>query len=126
MLFLFLSSKSSCSQFNIDIVKNRSLEKKQSTVVTCISPNVYVKIFQFIQIRVRARDGGVPFRFNTSVVIVTMQRNFQAPLWSAVSYQETVVETLSLGTVILTVSATDSDPLVCLMSYQELSCTRVS
>jgi hypothetical protein len=64
------------------------------------------------QIRVRARDGGVPFRFNTSVVIVTMQRNFQTPTWRVPSYSQTVVESLGLGTVILTVNATDTDPLV--------------
>ncbi|KAK3089813.1 hypothetical protein FSP39_006721 [Pinctada imbricata] len=76
-----------------------------------ISRSLTEQSLEEYRIRVRARDGGVPFRFNTSVVIVTMQRNFQAPLWSAQSYQQTVVETLSLGTVILTVNATDGDPL---------------
>lgn len=69
-------------------------------------------LFPVFQIRVRARDGGVPFRFNTSVVIVTMQRNFQTPTWQVPSYSKTVVESLGLGTVILTVNASDADPLV--------------
>lgn len=54
----------------------------------------------------------MPFRFNTSVVIVTMQRNFQTPTWQVPNYSKTVVESLGLGTVILTVNATDADPLV--------------
>ena len=72
----------------------------------------YEWFYNFFQIRVRARDGGVPFRFNTSVVIVTMQRNFQSPTWRVPNYSKTVVESLGLGTVILTVNATDADPLV--------------
>lgn len=41
-----------------------------------------------------------------------MQRNFQTPTWQVPNYSKTVVESLGLGTVILTVNATDADPLV--------------
>ncbi|KAJ8318063.1 hypothetical protein KUTeg_003154 [Tegillarca granosa] len=63
------------------------------------------------RIRVQARDQGVPFRYNTSVVIVTLQRNFQSPIFTRQEYTQTIVETLPLGNVILTVNATDGDPL---------------
>ncbi|KAL3878042.1 hypothetical protein ACJMK2_035678, partial [Sinanodonta woodiana] len=63
------------------------------------------------QIRVMARDLGVPYRFNTSIVKITTQRNFRAPVFQAASYSQTVVETLALGNVILTVIATDADLL---------------
>ena len=69
------------------------------------------------QIRIRARDNGTPFRFNTTVCVVTITRNFQAPVFGDLQYSAVVPETFPLGDVILTVTATDADPLVRLLLF---------
>ena len=69
-------------------------------------------MFNSSQIRIQARDNGVPFRFSTKVCQLTITRNFQVPIFNPRSYIQTVPETLPLGDVILTVTAVDNDPLV--------------
>ncbi|XP_046579033.1 protocadherin Fat 4-like [Haliotis rubra] len=63
------------------------------------------------QLRVQARDHGVPFKFNTTVCVLTITRNFRAPVFINDQHSTTVDETLPLGSVILTVNATDADSL---------------
>ena len=64
------------------------------------------------QIRIRARDSGTPFSFNTTVCVVTITRNFQPPVFTDQQYSAFVPETFPLGDVILSVNAIDNDPLV--------------
>ncbi|XP_046583166.1 protocadherin Fat 4-like isoform X2 [Haliotis rubra] len=60
------------------------------------------------QLRVQACDlGGM---CNRTTVIVTITTNFQAPIITPATYTQTVQETISLGTPIIDVNATDADP----------------
>ena len=76
-----------------------------------ISSNLVSENVDVYQLRIRARDGGVPFKFSIKVCRLTITRNFQTPVFSENNYGVIVSETLPLGDVILTVTATDSDPL---------------
>ncbi|KAL8559117.1 hypothetical protein ACOMHN_046165 [Nucella lapillus] len=63
------------------------------------------------RIRIRARDSGTPFKFNTTVCVLTITRNFQPPVFLDQQYTTVVPETFPLGNVLLTVSANDNDLL---------------
>lgn len=59
-----------------------------------------------------ATDNGSPARSATAIVIVDIQRNFQAPVWVQTSYSVAIPETQSFGVNFLQVSATDGDSQV--------------
>ena len=61
-------------------------------------------------LRVRASDGGEPPRSTVTVVTVGTLRNLVAPRFGQSAYEvEDVKETLAVGEVIATVTATDDD-----------------
>ncbi|KAJ8319080.1 hypothetical protein KUTeg_004171 [Tegillarca granosa] len=62
-------------------------------------------------VRVQAYDQGQPSRFNTTVAIITVKRNFQTPVFTQNSYYQKIPETLQVGSVFEQVNATDADPL---------------
>ena len=62
--------------------------------------------------RVVVRDGGSPARSATAVVAIEVIRNLFDPEFLPVSYEQTILETRSVGTSILQVSATDADSRV--------------
>ena len=68
--------------------------------------------FLMLQINVQARDLGAPARYGYAVCTVSMQRNFNPPVFVQPSYSATIMETYALGDTILRVNATDRDPLV--------------
>ena len=63
-------------------------------------------------LRIVAEDGGSPPRMATAVATVEVLRNFYAPVFSPLTYNATVLETLGLGASILRVAATDADRTV--------------
>ncbi|XP_041364042.1 protocadherin Fat 1-like [Gigantopelta aegis] len=79
-------------------------------VVTVRDGIAQESVYQY-RIRIRARDEGVPFKFNTTVCLISITRNFRTPVFSRQSYVQTVDETFPLGSVLLKVNATDSDVL---------------
>ncbi|GFN78435.1 protocadherin fat 4, partial [Plakobranchus ocellatus] len=106
------------SQFGIvayDIIGDDSapvyFSVDQITGVVTIAATLSSENVDTYQIRIQARDNGVPFRFSTKVCQLTITRNFQRPVFRDQNYIQTVPETLPLGDVILTVTATDLDPL---------------
>ena len=59
------------------------------------------------------RDNGQPTpRFNTTLLTVTILRNLAPPVFNPVLYSAAVQDTTPLGTVITTVTATDTDTSV--------------
>ena len=64
------------------------------------------------QLRVVAQDGGSPAKTATTLVKLEILRNFHAPVFSPVMYNETILETQALGQRILTVTANDNDTKV--------------
>lgn len=61
----------------------------------------------------RAQDLGVPSNFNTTLVTITVSTNFQRPrLIDTGTYSATIPETTSLGEVLMTIQAEDTDQFV--------------
>lgn len=54
-------------------------------------------------------DGGNPRLSSSAVVVVTVRRNLAAPVFRQSSYEITIPETQSPGSLILTIQADDSD-----------------
>lgn len=59
-----------------------------------------------------AQDGGSPRLTATATVSITVLRNIFPPVFSPVTYNQTILETQSLGVTILSVNATDNDQRV--------------
>ena len=70
------------------------------------------ELFDRLQLRVEASDGGSPAQTATSMVTITINRNLNTPTWTKTSYVETIPETFGLGVSILRVTATDADTKV--------------
>ncbi|XP_035826841.1 protocadherin Fat 4, partial [Aplysia californica] len=83
----------------------------QVTGVVTIATNLVQENIDTYQLRIRARDNGVPFKFSTKVCRLTITRNFQPPRFTEQTYSTAVLETVPLGDVLLAVTATDNDPL---------------
>lgn len=67
--------------------------------------------FSIFQLIVQAYDNGNPPLYDTEVVTITVERNTEPPVFNPNTYQVTILETQSLGSAIVTVSATDPDAL---------------
>lgn len=65
--------------------------------------------FISFKIRVLALDGGSQPKTDTTVVRVNVDRNLNKPVFDPQNYQITIKETLTLGTKVATVAATDED-----------------
>ena len=64
-------------------------------------------MFCFLQLRIQACDlGGL---CNTTVATVSITTNFQPPVFVPSTYMASILETVSLGDVIVDVNATDAD-----------------
>ena len=60
--------------------------------------------------RILAKDNGLPVpRTDTTVLVVTVRRNLNAPVFDQLSYTATIPDSTSLGSSVLTVSARDDD-----------------
>ena len=62
-----------------------------------------------LQVRVRVKDGGTPFKFAILTVKVNVDRNFKDPAWDQTSYSKSVSESVIVGTSVITVTARDTD-----------------
>ena len=62
-----------------------------------------------IQIRIVASDGGTPSRTDTTVASVSVNRNLNKPRFEPSQYQTRILETLTIGEIVTTVSAKDND-----------------
>ena len=61
-------------------------------------------------VRILAEDNGQPTpKSNTTTLTVTVARNLADPVFNPSFYQETILDTTALGTVITQVTATDAD-----------------
>uniref|UniRef100_K1QE50 Protocadherin Fat 1 n=1 Tax=Magallana gigas TaxID=29159 RepID=K1QE50_MAGGI len=61
------------------------------------------------RVRVRVRDFGTPRRSSTSLLLVTVTRNLNAPQFNPTQYSVTILETQTLGSSIQQVSSSDLD-----------------
>jgi hypothetical protein len=65
------------------------------------------------QLRIRATDGGTPPCSTDRVILVTLDRNLQPPVWSSTNtpnnYVVEIFETHLVTTPVKVLSATDSD-----------------
>lgn len=59
--------------------------------------------------RIVAFDGGSPPRSATAIATINIQRNLNSPVFSPVNYEQTILETMQVGTNILRVTASDAD-----------------
>ena len=66
------------------------------------------------QLRLLAEDGGSPRKTATTTVDITVTRNLLPPVFNPSTYIQSIIENYPVGSEIVTVSATDSDPQVCL------------
>ena len=63
-----------------------------------------------LQVRVRARDGGM--RFTDAVLTVSVNRNLHAPRFEPASYQTELLDNEPLASSFLTLSVRDDDAQV--------------
>ena len=61
------------------------------------------------QLKVIAVDGGTPPNINTATVVITVERNLNAPEFEKTRYDIEVLETQPLGVALETISARDLD-----------------
>lgn len=61
-----------------------------------------------------AEDGGSPKKTATTTIDITVRRNMVPPQFNPTAYNATILENYPVGSEIVMVSATDSDPQVCL------------
>ncbi len=64
------------------------------------------------KVRVRAADGGIPSKSDTTTVRITVNRNLFAPRFDPINYNITIFETQALGLSIFQVTAIDTDSKV--------------
>ncbi|XP_061182374.1 protocadherin Fat 4-like [Saccostrea echinata] len=62
------------------------------------------------KLRLLAEDGGSPKKTATATVDITVNRNLAAPQFNPATYSQTIIENFPVGSEIVTVTATDSDP----------------
>ena len=65
-------------------------------------------IFKF-QLRIVAKDGGSPAKSSTALLTLTIDRNFNPPIYNPQTYNATIFEDQPEGVEILKVTATDAD-----------------
>ena len=68
-----------------------------------------------------ASDGGTPPRTDTTVARVNVNRNLNKPRFEPAQYQAKILETLTIGEVVTTVTAKDRDRRVGLSSVPSVS-----
>ena len=80
--------------------------------INSLQQNTSITLFLLtFQLVVQAYDNGNPPLYDTEVVTITVERNTQPPVFNPTVYQVTILETQSLGSTIVTVTATDPDAL---------------
>ncbi|XP_052689553.1 protocadherin Fat 4-like [Crassostrea angulata] len=62
------------------------------------------------KLRLLAEDGGSPRKTATTTIDITVRRNIVPPQFNPTAYNATILENYPVGSEIVTVSATDSDP----------------
>lgn len=67
--------------------------------------------------RIVAYDGGSPPRSATAIATINILRNLNSPVFSPSNYEETILETMQVGTSILRVTASDADRSVSTVNY---------
>ena len=72
------------------------------------------------QLRVLARDGGTPAKSATATVEIEVQRNLNAPVFSRASLAVSLPEIAPAGSSVTTVSASDADAAVSIISSYPL------
>ena len=68
----------------------------------------------FMQLRVKVQDQGLPPKFSTTSLKVTINRNFYDPRFDQSRYSADIEESLLIGSVVARVRATDGDRKVSL------------
>ncbi|XP_076458559.1 protocadherin Fat 1-like [Babylonia areolata] len=75
-----------------------------------VASDLSVNTDSIYYVRFRARDNGQPTpRSNTTLLTVTILRNLAPPVFNPIQYTGVISDTTPLGTIITTVTATDSD-----------------
>ena len=64
--------------------------------------------FRF-QLRVLAKDGGTPSRTATTIVTIDVDRNLNSPRFSPNNLRVNIPETLTAGSLVTSVTASDED-----------------
>ncbi|WAQ95445.1 FAT4-like protein [Mya arenaria] len=61
------------------------------------------------QVRLQVNDGGIPSRYDSAILTVSVTRNLQSPVFDPQNYEITIFEDQNLGENIICTTATDSD-----------------
>lgn len=69
----------------------------------------FFMIVLYLQVRLQVNDGGIPSKYNTAMLTVTVLRNLFAPVINPLEYNVTIYEDQVLGEEIERVFATDQD-----------------
>ncbi|XP_046579035.1 protocadherin Fat 4-like [Haliotis rubra] len=80
-----------------------------SSGVISLSQSISSDVTDQYQIRVRVQDGGSPRLSDVIVVLVNVERNLFPPTFTSNSYGEVILESRTVGTRVLRVSANDLD-----------------
>ncbi len=70
---------------------------------------LYMCVRSISQVRILVQDGGSPPRDATSILTINMERNEFPPEFINNNYEETILETLPIGSAIIRVTADDRD-----------------
>ncbi|KAL5018742.1 hypothetical protein ScPMuIL_004464 [Solemya velum] len=97
--YSIIGDDNSPSYFNINPITG------QITLIDSLE-NVPTGVFTIV---VQAKDNGSPARVATSLVYVTVNRNFNNPTWPRPFYSKEINENHALGTEVITITATDAD-----------------
>ena len=102
---------------NIGSVSTCILMSYAVRIINKMLPDNFTSTILQFQLVVQAYDNGNPPLYDTEVVTITVERNTQPPVFNPAVYQVTILETQSLGSTILTVTATDPDALFVRVVY---------
>ena len=73
---------------------------------------VFMILFTWLQLRIRAYDNGIPSKSNTSLVTITINRNLNAPIFVQTQLSANLPDNNALGQTLITVTANDADTAV--------------
>lgn len=86
------------------------------TGVISVRSSLTAEIRDSYQGRIVAYDGGSPPRSATAIATINILRNLNTPIFNPDVYEQTILETLQVGSSILQVTATDADRSVSIIS----------
>ncbi|XP_043982271.1 protocadherin gamma-A10-like [Gambusia affinis] len=102
--------QNSVQQYSLEKNENFILAAKGNTVELVLDKELDREKQKEINLLLTALDGGSPQRSGTVVIHVTvLDANDNAPVFSKAAYKASLPENSPIGTVVITVSATDAD-----------------